>query len=1393
MARTITREDMVYHSFPIEKDQTVKESDGSLTIYGRATDGSLDSDLQVVDPIWSGPALERWIRTKGNVRVQHSPHLYPAGKGMSVEVDRDGDGAHWVKARIVEPTAIKLVEAGALNDFSIGIARPLVIRDATGKAKGGIVTGNDQTEIAELSIVDRGSNYNSAFTLVKSVDLDTPWTVGDLEALLAKVEAAELTKSDAAKVPDQDNATGKPAKPEADDAQDMAVQDQEDNTDDDEADGKKPEDAQKSYATARAAWIAREPKAGEQDLGPGTAFLAKRAAMAQWEAWDLEGIELGLDGTAAGYQRWLAKRDVDPNVGGGVDRDAMDAQDFVDPEGRRFPIHSPGDVSDAVSSYGRAQPLIPMRKFKARLSAIARRKGPEFVAALPESWSQKNITLTSPNAEGLVPYNLQGQEKPFRHDSINDSDGDGDNDDDEKKTDMAEADLTKAGAGKSCKNCGKTYHADAKTRRCENCGKKLPKAMVTKGAGLTCFKCDASNEAGAKRCANCGKKLPKMLGKAAQALLTKAGIHNWKHGWIWTGAGPNPRLHDHMAAHHAAMSKGKFAEAAGHLHAASMVANSDHKKELADRLMAHAGDIAANAPAKSGKMTAAEKKLHQHLAAAHHAAASPSKFGMEHHLSEATAQRQRLERRHGGATPSAGERSVGSSYDAAQAHADTLHSHRVEQELRAEWAKPKTSTEVRPEAGTYIGNVPSTHGNARPVPEPKRTPTKPEKGLGHDSFGGRSRTAWQGEARRAGVKPRRGAPAHEIAGAVGEHQHRRAMERSLAINPGGLDREGQAAAVDRGVAQFRAEHDAKVGRLGDSTGMGIYPTTAGNQAAHDARQGHHGIGAFSTDPKVRRDALAQARQQARYEGGNTDRPYTPPPARRVPEPAGAIHTPAGSTPLGHGPVRAVPGSQQARDEASRAAASQGEHPGDAAWRKLAGASSRDHAAQIMGGMGLAELKALAGRWNVDTKRNNGKPFPKPMLIDELAGAYGRNSGLRGMRRIKSYNGGIMAKNDTTAVEAEAADAPTYTAQRMHDALCPAYDWAAVTKAYPTLSSIADAIDPATFDLAVLKAADAGDATGAVYAGILHDNADIIAKGHVEAALLADARADLVAKGFGPPPQPEDYQRGYISAGHAAPNAPAMRIPMVPPAVHTISPDDFHRGLITEGHQAESPSDRGDNNPVGSGHSGSANAMFGALGRAAATNTMKALHDHLVDTIPGMCQMADARPVMPADMQANNRPEPVDPAQIAYAGKSADYDDDPAAEEGYASAGLTHDDVALLVKSAVKKAKRATKTIHKRYQRELDTLREELDELGAQPDPTQAPIRGAVTVAKAATTAPTAVPVERISLVEQAQLNKAAADAEYIDYLQKAAALDNPNPSMREQAEAVLEGLLTKAS
>lgn len=80
------------------------------------------------------------------------------------------------------------------------------------------------------------------------------------------------------------------------------------------------------------------------------------------------------------------KRQMDPDVGGGVDRDKIPAEDFAGKD-RSYPIVTPGDVSDAASSIGRAgSDNYSADTLKKNIIAIAQRKGPAFVAELPKKW-----------------------------------------------------------------------------------------------------------------------------------------------------------------------------------------------------------------------------------------------------------------------------------------------------------------------------------------------------------------------------------------------------------------------------------------------------------------------------------------------------------------------------------------------------------------------------------------------------------------------------------------------------------------------------------------------------------------------------------------------------------------------------------------------------------------------------------------------------------------------------------------------------------------------------------------------------------------------------------------------------------------------------------------------
>lgn len=135
-----------------------KQDDGTLLVYGKATDDALDIDNQICDAGWLEKAMPEWFKSGGNIREQHSN----IAAGVAKELDSKADG-HYISALVVDPTSVKKVEAGVLKGFSIGIRAPRIVRD-TKAANGRIIDGT----IVEVSLVDRPANPNAKLMLAKS-------------------------------------------------------------------------------------------------------------------------------------------------------------------------------------------------------------------------------------------------------------------------------------------------------------------------------------------------------------------------------------------------------------------------------------------------------------------------------------------------------------------------------------------------------------------------------------------------------------------------------------------------------------------------------------------------------------------------------------------------------------------------------------------------------------------------------------------------------------------------------------------------------------------------------------------------------------------------------------------------------------------------------------------------------------------------------------------------------------------------------------------------------------------------------------------------------------------------------------------------------------------------
>ena len=137
-----------------------KNEDGTLTVYGKATDDSIDMDNQICDATWLDRAMPEWMKSGGNIREQHSN----IAAGVAKELETKADG-HYISVLVVDPVSVKKVEAGVLKGFSIGIKSPRVVRD-TKAVNGRIIDG----QIIEISLVDRPANPNAKLIMAKSVE-----------------------------------------------------------------------------------------------------------------------------------------------------------------------------------------------------------------------------------------------------------------------------------------------------------------------------------------------------------------------------------------------------------------------------------------------------------------------------------------------------------------------------------------------------------------------------------------------------------------------------------------------------------------------------------------------------------------------------------------------------------------------------------------------------------------------------------------------------------------------------------------------------------------------------------------------------------------------------------------------------------------------------------------------------------------------------------------------------------------------------------------------------------------------------------------------------------------------------------------------------------------------
>ena len=329
-------------------DLTFKEADdGSMFVYGLATDPTLDMDQQICDAGWLKSAMPQWFKTGANVREQHSN----IAAGVGIELNADGD--KWMlKSEVVDPITQAKVRKGVLKGYSIGIKQAQVMK--SDEAPNGVIVGGN---IVEVSLVDRPANPSARIEIAKSVN-------------------GELTMTEIEK---------------ADDILQEAVM-----TEGPAAEGRTPEDrelvctdcdGEGKVHTVNNDWNTCE-MCGGTGLRPEDSPLDIIQEDPSHPAANLRQDTGITDGKADEPE--VEKREF-------TDAERADAADAGQamPDGS-YPIKTVKDLKNAIQSYGRAK---DPAKVKAHIMARAKALGKESM--IPENWS-KAIEADTAKADEMM-------------------------------------------------------------------------------------------------------------------------------------------------------------------------------------------------------------------------------------------------------------------------------------------------------------------------------------------------------------------------------------------------------------------------------------------------------------------------------------------------------------------------------------------------------------------------------------------------------------------------------------------------------------------------------------------------------------------------------------------------------------------------------------------------------------------------------------------------------------------------------------------------------------------------------------------------------------------------------------------------------------------------------
>lgn len=355
---------------------------------------------------------------------------------------------------------------------------------------------------------------------------------------------------------------------------------------------------------------------------------------------------------------------------------------------------------------------------------------------------------------------------------------------------------------------------------------------------------------------------------------------------------------------------------------------------------------------------------------------------------------------------------------------------------------------------------------------------------------------------------------------------------------------------------------------------------------------------------------------------------------------------------------------------------------------------------------------------------------------------------------------------------------SYEAKRLHDMTCPCYEWQDVVEEYPALAKtgLGPSLGGTGMDVVtrLLDAELARPQSDAFAVKELMHTSDVLERIlSTDTSLLDDARAQLTkdflvsnSNGKKPPkpsdpPMPGQFTRGFLTAGHYRENAQGGdKWPSDaggPSSAQTPEASDFHRGYLSEGHEADSPANKEDSPEVAKNAvtdtmpspGSSAMTVWSDAARNAVASNLLVIHDMTSGLYPQFCNFSG--PTLPTASSGRH---------LNMGGEH------PRSQPPYETRSLESKSAdPTLTKMA---AKELLADELAKYESEIATLKQQIEEYESSPSIAQAPYRGVVAVNRAVTKQDKTTEVVEPDVTAE------------IELLQRMAASGNPEARMRAE-------------